>query len=214
MAVPRKKWHTLNSVSRVARRVTRKEISHIPFEKRQVEAPNVPRVSIVVVVLSGLIILSINPEAMRMVIKPSNLMNNSYQTRDMQGDGVQLNQSLPFNITSTNTVMYLNCNSILLRSPLNCSDNSPCHRFIDEVGEANVCRNTSLCCSFTAGGSLTSYRIRVWRGGCRGYTSVLNYNPALPLNQWMYGVEIMWVAPREPSCATQGDCDQKLVLFA
>ncbi|KAH9304116.1 hypothetical protein KI387_008520, partial [Taxus chinensis] len=49
---------------------------------------------------------------------------------------------------------------------------------------------------FTAGGSSTSYRIRVWRGGCRGYTSVLNYNPALPLNQWMYGVEIMCVAPR------------------
>ncbi|KAH9329060.1 hypothetical protein KI387_001168 [Taxus chinensis] len=145
---------------------------------------------------------------MRMVIKPLDLMNNSCQTRDMQGDGVQLNQSLPFNITSTNTVMYLNCNSILLRSPLNCSDNSPCHRFIDEVGEANVCRNTSLCCSFTAGGSSTSYRIRVWRGRCRGYTSVLNYNPALPLNQWMYGVEIMWVAPCEPSCATQADCDQ------
>ncbi|KAH9327198.1 hypothetical protein KI387_007376, partial [Taxus chinensis] len=153
-------------------------------------------------------ILSINPGAMIMVIKPSDLMNNSCQTQDMKADGVQLNPSLPFNITSTNTVMYLNCNPILLRSPLDCSDSSPCHQFIDQAEEAKACRNTSLCCSFKAGGSSTSYRIRVWRGGCRGYTSVLNYNPGLPLNQWKYGVEIMWAAPREPSCATRADYDQ------
>ncbi|XP_057831280.2 wall-associated receptor kinase-like 20 [Cryptomeria japonica] len=153
-------------------------------------------------------ILSINPDSMRMVIKPSDLMSNSCQTQDMKASGIQLNQSLPFNITSTNTVMYLNCDPVLLRSPLNCTSTSPCHQFIDQVGEAKVCRNTSLCCTFTAGGSSTSYRVRVWSGGCRGYTSVLNFNPALPVNKWNYGVEIMWAAPHEPSCEKQSDCDQ------
>jgi hypothetical protein len=43
------------------------------------------------------------------------------------GRGVQLDPSLPFNVSSSNTVMLLNCTTSLLQSPLDCSSNSLCH---------------------------------------------------------------------------------------
>lgn len=153
-------------------------------------------------------ILSINPATMRLVIEPSPLINDSCQTEDMNNQGLQLNQSLPFNITSTNTIMLLNCDPILLTSPVNCSSSSSCHTYINDTGAAMACRNDSICCTFTAGSSTTARAIRVHSGGCRAYTSVLNFNRALPASQWSYGVEIHWAAPLEPSCKTQVDCDQ------
>lgn len=153
-------------------------------------------------------IISINPATMRLVIQPSPLINDSCQTQDMSNQGLQLNQSLPFNITSTNTIMLLNCDPIILTSPLNCSSASSCHTYVNESEAAMACRNDSICCTFTAGSSTTAHRIRVHPGGCRAYTSVLNFNPALPASRWSYGVEIQWAAPLEPSCKTQADCDQ------
>lgn len=125
-------------------------------------------------------IVSINPATMRLVIQPPPLVNDSCQTEDMNNQGLQLNQSLPFNITSTNTIMLLNCDPVILKSPLNCSSTSSCHTYISEARTAIACRNDSICCTFTAGSSTTSHRIRVHLGGCRAYTSVLNFNPALP----------------------------------
>jgi hypothetical protein len=156
-------------------------------------------------------IVSINPATMRVVIQPSPLINDSCQTRDMNNHGLQLNESLPFNITSTNTILLLNCDPIVLASLMNCTSTSLCHTYINEAGAAMACRNDSICCAFTAGCSTTSHRLRVHPGGCRAYTSVVNFDPALPARQWSYGVEMQWVAPLEPSCKTQADCDQNSV---
>lgn len=153
-------------------------------------------------------IVSINPATMRLVIQPPSLVNDSCQTQDMNNQGLQLNQSLPFNITSTNTIMLLNCDPVILTSPLNCSSTSSCHTYINDTGAAMACRNDSICCTFTAGSSTTSRRIRVHPGGCRAYTSVLNFNPALPASQWSYGVELQWAAPLQPLCKSEADCDQ------
>lgn len=54
--------------------------------------------------------------------------------------------------------------------------------------------------------------IRVRDSGCSAYTSFVNLDPVLPVNRWPEpGVEIQWVAPREPVCGTQSDCDGKSV---
>eukprot|EP01018_Ginkgo_biloba_P021618 Gb_11802 [translate_table: standard] len=154
-------------------------------------------------------ILRIIPQSQRLVIEPSDLVNDTCTTEDIKSGGVYLNDSLPFNITSSNTIMYLNCNPLLLQSPLNCSSNSLCHEYIDQVEGAKACRNNTICCTFRAGGSSTSDKIRVRTQGCKAYTSVVNYNPALPASQWSYGIELQWVSPREPVCRSQKDCGEK-----
>ncbi|PPD72550.1 hypothetical protein GOBAR_DD30550 [Gossypium barbadense] len=53
-------------------------------------------------------ITSINRFNQRLVIQPASLVPNTCVTTDLRFEGVQLNSSLPFNITSSNTVMFLN----------------------------------------------------------------------------------------------------------
>ncbi|GAB4827502.1 hypothetical protein Ancab_034385 [Ancistrocladus abbreviatus] len=153
-------------------------------------------------------ITSITPSIQRLVVQPASFLPNACITSDISTQGVQLNSSLPFNVTGDNTIMFLNCTDSLLRSPLNCSSNSLCHVYINSTRDAAACENAPICCTFRAGGSTTSYSIRVRDAGCRAYRSFVDLNPSLPVSQWgPPGLEIQWVTAPEAVCTTQADCD-------
>ncbi|KAL0341355.1 UNVERIFIED_CONTAM: Wall-associated receptor kinase-like 20 [Sesamum radiatum] len=115
-------------------------------------------------------ITSISPSNQRLIIAPSTFLPNTCIAADLPSNGLQLNSSAPFNITSSNTIFYLNCSDSILNSPLNCTSNSLCHVYANGTNSASDCVNTP-CCAFRAGGSTTSYRIRVRQEGCRAYRS-------------------------------------------
>ncbi|GMH15371.1 hypothetical protein Nepgr_017212 [Nepenthes gracilis] len=153
-------------------------------------------------------IASITPSIQRLVIRPASFIPNSCITTDIATQGVELNNTLPFNITGDNTIMFLNCTDSLLRSPLNCSSDSLCHVYIDNTREAAACENAPICCTFRAGGSTTSYSIRVREVGCRAYRSFVDLDSSLPVSRWgSPGLMIQWVLPQEPLCTTNADCD-------
>ncbi|KAL3732249.1 hypothetical protein ACJRO7_028994 [Eucalyptus globulus] len=153
-------------------------------------------------------ITSVDPENQRLVVQPASLLANTCVTSDLVHQGVQLNSSLPFNVTSSNTILFLNCTSTLLNSPLNCSSASLCHTYVNGTAGAAACGAAAICCTFRAGGSTTSYSIRVRDAGCRAYTSFVNLDPSEPVNLWPKpGMEIQWVLPPEPVCGAQSDCD-------
>ncbi|KAF5770944.1 putative protein kinase RLK-Pelle-WAK-LRK10L-1 family [Helianthus annuus] len=157
-------------------------------------------------------ITSISQTTQRFVIRPSRFMNsnNTCVTADISSHGVQLDPSLPFNITSSNTILYLNCSESLLRSPLNCSSTSLCHSYINNSVDASACGRAPICCTFRTGGSTTTYSIRVRDGGCQAYRSFVGLDYSLPVSRWPApGVEIQWVSPPEPLCSTQTDCDDR-----
>ncbi|KAG4181368.1 hypothetical protein ERO13_A10G222900v2 [Gossypium hirsutum] len=154
-------------------------------------------------------ITSINRFNQRLVIQPASLVPNTCVTTDLRFEGVQLNSSLPFNITSSNTVLFLNCTDSILRSPLNCSSNGLCHEYVNESSRAAACEAAPICCTFRAGGGATAYAIRARETGCRAYTSFVNLQSDLPVNRWPEpGMELQWVSPPEPVCGTQADCDR------
>ncbi|XP_030534311.2 wall-associated receptor kinase-like 20 [Rhodamnia argentea] len=153
-------------------------------------------------------ITSVDPESQRFVIEPASLLANTCVTSDLVHQGVQLNSSLPFNVTSSNTILYLNCTTLLLSSPLNCSSASLCHTYVNGTRDAAACGAAPICCTFGAGGSTTSYSIRVRDAGCRAYTSFVNLDTSEPVSLWPKpGMEIQWVLPPEPVCGAQSDCD-------
>nr|KYP32585.1 Wall-associated receptor kinase-like 20 [Cajanus cajan] len=153
-------------------------------------------------------ILSINAKAQRLVIQPAPFLSNTCVTTDKAHQGIQLNNTLPFNITSSNTIVYLNCTTSLLQSPLNCSAASACHRYINATASASACSHAPLCCTYRTGGSSNSYGIRVRDSGCSAYSSFVNLDSGLPVNRWPQpGLEIQWLSPRETVCGSQGDCD-------
>ncbi|OIV95605.1 hypothetical protein TanjilG_23836 [Lupinus angustifolius] len=152
-------------------------------------------------------IQSINPNTQRFIIQPASLISNTCVSTDKIHQGIQLNNSLPFNITSSNTIVYLNCTQSLLMSPLNCSSTSLCHSYINGTVSASACGG-ELCCAYRAGGSSNSYMIRVRDSGCSAYSSFVNLDPALQVNRWPEpGLEIQWLLPKETVCGSQGDCD-------
>lgn len=159
---------------------------------------------------SSYLVLAIHPSSQRLVVQPPPwLPGATCTTRDMpRSEGLWLNQSLPFNITTSNTVFLFNCSPRLLVSPLNCSAASLCHRHPagsapDQCasGPAGPC-----CCTFVPGGTPSAYRIRLHSSGCRAFRSVLRLDPAEPPSRWEEGLEIQWAAPREPACRAQHDC--------
>ncbi|KAJ6429196.1 hypothetical protein OIU84_020762 [Salix udensis] len=153
-------------------------------------------------------IMSINPSIQRLVIQPASLLPNTCVTSDYIHEGIWLNESLPFNITSDNTIMFLNCTESLLRSPLNCTSTSLCHVYVNSSKGEAPCRAASICCTFGAGGSSTAHRIRVRDTGCRAYTSFVDLDSVLPVDKWSDpGLAIRWVLPQEPVCGSQADCD-------
>ncbi|KAL5709467.1 hypothetical protein ACHQM5_020151 [Ranunculus cassubicifolius] len=152
-------------------------------------------------------IQSINSDNQRFVIQPANFVPNTCVTTDIATEGLELNSSLPFNVTGSNTIMYLNCTNSLLRSPLNCTSTSLCHTYINDTVEGSVCDAAPLCCTFRSDGLTNSYRIRVRDSGCSAYRSFVNLDYSLPVSQWpTSGLEIQWVSPREPLCRLQNDC--------
>ncbi|KAI3474125.1 hypothetical protein Pfo_028913 [Paulownia fortunei] len=154
-------------------------------------------------------ITSINPKAQRMVIRPPSVIPGTCFSEDFHSEGFQIDDSLPFNITSSNTILLLNCtdNMLHLQVPINCSSNCLCHSYTDNTPSAAACRKQRLCCSFRTGGSQNAYIIRVHANGCMAYQSYVNLDPGMPFAKWSApGLELMWASPPEPVCKTTLDC--------
>ncbi|XP_057979916.1 wall-associated receptor kinase-like 20 [Malania oleifera] len=157
---------------------------------------------------SSYAIKSISPQVQKLVIQPASFAGDTCVTTDLPSHGVQLNASLPFNITSENTIFYLNCTVTLFSSPLNCTPTSLCHVYVNNTRDGAVCKDAPICCTFKTGGSATSYSIRIRNSGCSAYRSFVNLDASVPVSRWSEpGVEIQWMPPREPVCASQADCD-------
>ncbi|KAL4381444.1 hypothetical protein AHAS_Ahas04G0134100 [Arachis hypogaea] len=161
---------------------------------------------------SSYIITSINPTLQRLVIQPPGLANNTCMSRDFKNEGMWLDTNSPFNITSSNTLILMNCSLEILTMLFNCSSTSICHKYIEE-GNAVISKNcgvtshaSKLCCDVKTGGSATSHRIRVREDRCAAYASFPNLDPSLPVSMWRPGVEIEWQLPAEPSCKVAGNC--------
>ncbi|XP_052171406.1 wall-associated receptor kinase-like 20 [Diospyros lotus] len=153
-------------------------------------------------------IASVTADTQRFVIRPANFIPNTCVTEDLSTLGVQMNGSLPFNITSSNTILYLNCTNSILNSPLDCSVANLCHVYVNATAEAAPCRSSPICCTFRAGGSSTSYMIRLREAGCRAYRSFVHLDANLSVTRWPEpGLEIQWTSPPEPVCVAQADCD-------
>lgn len=148
-----------------------------------------------------------------MVLQPSPWLPGSCVTQDMVSEGIWLNQSLPFNITSSNTVFFFNCSPRLLVSPLNCTSSSLCHRYLENSGHVDAKRaiqcasGLAPCCTFVAGGMPSAYKIRLHSSGCKAFRSIIHLNVEQPAYQWEEGLEIQWAPPlKEPLCRIQEDC--------
>ncbi|KAI8559851.1 hypothetical protein RHMOL_Rhmol04G0207400 [Rhododendron molle] len=148
-----------------------------------------------------------------MVVQPSPWLPGACITQDMPvSEGLWLNQSLPFNVTSSNTIFLFNCSPRLMISPLNCTSSSLCHRYLENSGYVDKKRALQCasgldpCCTFLAGGTPSAYKIRLHTSGCRGFRSILHLDPEKPPNQWEEGLEIQWAPPLEPPCKNPLDC--------
>ncbi|KAM4090190.1 hypothetical protein ACJW30_09G041000 [Castanea mollissima] len=164
---------------------------------------------------SSYLVLSIMAASQHMVVQPSAWLPDRCVTQDMLvSEGLWLNQSLPFNVTSSNTIFLFNCSPRLLVSPLNCTPSSLCHRYLDSSGQVDTKRalqcasNLVPCCTFVAGGMPSAYKIRLHNSGCRAFRSIIHLDPEKPAVQWDEGLEIQWTPPPEPVCKTQLDCSR------
>ncbi|KAF7146393.1 hypothetical protein RHSIM_Rhsim04G0138200 [Rhododendron simsii] len=162
---------------------------------------------------SSYLILTIFASIQRMVVQPSPWLPGTCVTQDMPvSEGLWLNQSLPFNVTSSNTIFLFNCSPRLMISPLNCTSSSLCHRYLENSGYVDKKRALQCasgldpCCTFLAGGTPSAYKIRLHTSGCRGFRSILHLDPEKPPNQWEEGLEIQWAPPLEPPCKNPLDC--------
>ncbi|XP_050227707.1 wall-associated receptor kinase-like 20 [Mercurialis annua] len=162
---------------------------------------------------SSYLVLRIMASYERIVVQPSPWVSGTCVTQDMLvSGGLWLNQTLPFNVTSSNTIFLFNCSPRLFLSPLNCTSSSLCHSYLESSG--NVDKNRSLqcassvdpCCTFVAGGMPSAYKIRLHSSGCKAFRSIINLDPEKPVSQWEEGLEIQWSSPPEPICKTQLDC--------
>ncbi|KAK2655044.1 hypothetical protein Ddye_008096 [Dipteronia dyeriana] len=163
---------------------------------------------------SSYLVLKVIASTQRMILQPSSWVLDSCVTRDMVvSQGFWLNQTLPFNVTSSNTIFLFNCSPRLLVSPLNCTPSSLCHRFletnsghIDSKRALQCASGINPCCTFVAGGMPSAYKIRLHSSGCRAFRSILHLDPEKPASGWEEGLEVQWAAPPEPVCKTQHDC--------
>lgn len=162
---------------------------------------------------SSYLILRIMTSAHRIVVQPSPWLHQACTTKDMpESEGLWLNQTLPFNISSSNTIFLFNCSPRLVVSPLNCTQSSLCHGYLESSGHVDEeralkCANgPNPCCTFVAGGMPSAYKIRLHTSGCRAFRSILNLNAGKPASQWEEGLEIQWAPPPEPPCKSHADC--------
>ncbi|KAJ9180670.1 hypothetical protein P3X46_008884 [Hevea brasiliensis] len=114
---------------------------------------------------------------------------------DLPSQGIRLDSNLPFNITSSNTIIIINCSV-------------RCHDYIRENAIAKAaCGITPICCWFTTGGSLNEYSIRVLQDRCSAYQSFVNLDLESPVSKWPEpGLELEWLLPQEPVCESAVDC--------
>ncbi|XP_030449854.1 wall-associated receptor kinase-like 20 isoform X2 [Syzygium oleosum] len=158
---------------------------------------------------SSYVITSINPQSQRLVIRPSNWVDHACMSVDYMSQGISLDPSLPFNITSSNTLVLMNCSTIVLTLALDCTPTSICHAYLrDNPLAAASCGAFPLCCSVTTGGSQNEHRIRVRPDRCAAYQSFVNLDTSLPVSKWVAfsGLELEWELPQEPLCTSQADC--------
>ncbi|KAK6943930.1 Wall-associated receptor kinase, galacturonan-binding domain [Dillenia turbinata] len=162
---------------------------------------------------SSYVVLRIMASSQRMVLQASPWLSDTCVTQDMRvSEGIRLNQTLPFNITSSNTVFLFNCSPRLFLSPLNCTPSSLCHRYLESSGHvepqrARQCASElNPCCTFVAGGMPSAYKIRLHTSGCQAFRSIVHLDPSKSANLWEEGLEIQWAPPAEPVCQTQFEC--------
>ncbi|CAI9097875.1 OLC1v1034388C1 [Oldenlandia corymbosa var. corymbosa] len=162
---------------------------------------------------SSYLVASIMASSQRMVIRPSAWVPGTCITQDMQkSEGLWLNQTLPFNITNSNTIFLFDCSPRLFVSPLNCTPASLCHRYLDSSGHVDKVRAPKCasalnpCCTFVAGGTPSAYKIRLHASGCQAFRSVLHLDAEKPASLWEEGLELQWAPPPEPPCKVQNDC--------
>lgn len=162
---------------------------------------------------SSYVILRIMASFQRMVVQPSPWLPGTCVTQDMSvSEGLWLNQTLPFNVTSSNTIFLFNCSPRLLVSPLNCTPSSLCHKYLHSSGHIDAKRELQCasgvdpCCTFIAGGMPSAYKIRLHISGCQAFRSILHLDAKKPANEWEEGLEIQWSLPSEPHCKSQSDC--------
>lgn len=158
---------------------------------------------------SSYVITSINPQIQRLILRPPRLAKNTCMAADLWSHGIQLDNNLPFNITSSNTVMLMNCSTEMLPLSMNCSSASICHNYIRSTAAVAAACGFSpvVCCWFKTGGSFSEYRIRIRPERCSAYESFVNLDTSLPVNEWPQpGLEIEWALPHEPVCKMPVDC--------
>ncbi|XP_027351297.1 wall-associated receptor kinase-like 20 [Abrus precatorius] len=160
---------------------------------------------------SSYAITAINPTTQRFVLHPPSFLNDTCVSTDFKSEGLWLDTSSPFNITSSNTLVFLNCNQDVFTTLWNCSLSSICHKYVqDNDVAAKICgtsnRVSPICCHVKTGGSVTAYRIRVRKERCAAYVSFPNLDYSLPVSMWQPGVEIEWELPEEPLCKVNEDC--------
>ncbi|KAK9195918.1 hypothetical protein WN943_004046 [Citrus x changshan-huyou] len=134
---------------------------------------------------SSYIITSINPLSQSLIIRPPGRIKNKCIAADYQGQGLQLDNNLRFNISSSNTLMVMNCSIEMLQKPFNCSSTSICHSYIRDNPVAKAaCGALPVCCWFKTGGSINEYRIRVRAERCAAYQSFVDLDLSLPVSKW------------------------------
>ncbi|CAL9246474.1 unnamed protein product [Arabidopsis halleri] len=158
-------------------------------------------------------IKTIDPSGQRFVLRPPGFEPNKCVSVDIKYHGIQLDLNLPFNVSSSNTVIIMNCTKDGLDAyssqGFNCSDNSLCHKFLNANPEARGnCRGVSSCCWYKTGASVNTYKVyRARPDMCSAYQSFMNLDLMIPVSKWGEpAVEILWEAPREPICKIQRDC--------
>ncbi|CAD5330561.1 unnamed protein product [Arabidopsis thaliana] len=160
---------------------------------------------------SSYVITSINSVTQRIVLRPPGLASSvSCISADVSKQGLELDPHLPFSITSSNTILLLNCSQAMLQAPIDCSPTSLCYSYIKN--NASPCSKAPLCCTFRTDGSQTAYTIRINGGGCLAYQSFVGLNPNKevppPGKKWPdTGLELQWALPKEPVCKTDVDCN-------
>ncbi|EOA22834.1 hypothetical protein CARUB_v10003558mg [Capsella rubella] len=160
---------------------------------------------------SSYVITSINSVTQRIILHPPGLASSgSCISADVSKQGLELDPHLPFSITSSNTILLLNCSQAMLQAPIDCSPTSLCYSYIKN--NASPCSKAPLCCTFRTDGSQTAYTIRINGGGCLAYQSFVGLNPSNeippPGKKWPdTGLELQWALPKEPVCKTDGDCN-------
>jgi hypothetical protein len=139
-------------------------------------------------------ILKIDSNANKLILKPPTILKDTCYSSDLIGGGLVLDENLPFNISTFNTVILLNCSDNILQSPLNCSSNSICRQFEEKVEEGNGCMRT-LCCHYLKDSAMNSHKIRLRFGSCTAYTCLLDFKADDPIEAWNYGIELQWIPP-------------------